>query len=340
MNITVRAAGQVVNVSVEPTTTVARLRSLVAERLKGIGITLKPEQIRLKSKSGAYLGDGAADSSTLASLGVTSDTTLDLGRPGPPAASTTSPSSSPPTTTSATAPPATTAVPSTASSTTPSSLPTTTTSTTASSTTTSTTTSTTATPSSFRSDVVAVMAKDLASLAEYKDPVGVFIGIGSYVAHQTADKVYKQQCPPKLLEVCYEAKLPLRVLLVDPGFGLTSLSQQVYDLDPRWQSMPLPSSEAGKVARYRSTSGDMQIWVYPTAILSDEYAKTQLTPSQAKQDASKRTLGGIDLQPICDQVAKTGVFVAGNFYEDAAPYLVDGDPSVLEALGKPYYLGT
>src|SRR4029450_7832845 len=99
---------------------------------------------------------------------------------------------------------------------------------------------------------------------------------------------------PKLLEVCDEAKLPLRVLLVDPGLGLTSLSQQVYDLDPRWQPASVPSSEAGKGARYRSTAGDMQIWVYPTAILSDEYAKTQLTPSQAKQNASQRTLWGID----------------------------------------------
>ena len=94
-----------------------------------------------------------------------------------------------------------------------------------------------------------------------------------------------------------------------------------------------------RVRRYVHTNG-AQLGVYPTNINGEEYNRTDLKPKQAAEKPPQRTLAGLDLLDVAARVVKHGgVLVAGNFFRDAAPYVVAGDPRILAELGKPYYRG-
>jgi hypothetical protein len=160
--------------------------------------------------------------------------------------------------------------------------------------------------------------------------------------------------PEHLLPLCQKYGLSLRILLVDLGFGAIR-EPQIYDIDQGWKPVgadlgekeeeketkeKTPTSVGDlRVRRYVHTNG-AQLGVYPTNINGQEYSLTDLKPKQAAEKPPQRTLAGRDLLDVAARVVKKGgVLVAGNFFQDAAPYVVAGDPRILAELGKPYYRG-
>jgi hypothetical protein len=208
-------------------------------------------------------------------------------------------------------------------------------------------------PDAYIPRIKETLAQDLVALTEL-DKTFVFIGLASCDnghPERQDNTILRQQCPEHLPPLCQKYGLSLRILLVDLGFGAIR-EPQIYDIDQGWKPVGAdvgekeetkektpPSVGDPRVRRYVHTNG-AQLGVYPTNIKGGEYSLTDLKPKQAAEKPPQRTLAGLDLLDVAARVVKHGgVLVAGNFFRDAAPYVVAGDPRILAELGKPYYRG-
>jgi hypothetical protein len=208
-------------------------------------------------------------------------------------------------------------------------------------------------PDAYIPRIKETLAQDLVALTEL-DKTFVFIGLASCDnghPERQDNTILRQQCPEHLPPLCQKYGLSLRILLVDLGFGAIR-EPQIYDIDQGWKPVGAdvgekeetkektpPSVGDPRVRRYVHTNG-AQLGVYPTNIKGGEYSLTDLKPKQAAEKPPQRTLAGRDLLDVAARVVKKGgVLVAGNFFQDAAPYVVAGDPRILAELGKPYYRG-
>jgi hypothetical protein len=214
-------------------------------------------------------------------------------------------------------------------------------------------------PDTYIPHIKETLQQDLLALTELKRTF-VFIGLASCDnghRERRDNTILRQQCPEHLPPLCQKYGLSLRILLVDLGFGAIR-EPQIYDVDKGWT---LAGADVGekeekeekketkektptsvvdlRVRRYVHANG-AQLGVYPTNINGEEVNLANLEPKQAADKPPQRTLAGLDLLDVAARVVKKGgVLVAGNFFQDAAPYVVDGDPRILAELGKPYYRG-
>jgi len=297
MHLFVKVRGVTLTLDVEPGTTIAEVKAMVASKLSSPSETVPASGIRLMDKSNKAFGEGMEGGTvTVGDCDIQPDITV-FGVVVP-----------------------------------------------------------TRQPDAYIPHIKETLQQDLVALTEL-DKTFVFIGLASCDnghPERQDNTILRQQCPEHLPPLCQKYGLSLRILLVDLGFGAIR-EPQIYDIDQGWKPVGADVGETEekketkektptsvgdpRVHRYAHTNG-AQLGVYPTNINGEEYNRTDLKPKQAAEKPPQRTLAGLDLLDVAARVVKHGgVLVAGNFFQDAAPYVVAGDPRILAELGKPYYRG-
>ncbi|HEY8505426.1 MAG TPA: ubiquitin-like domain-containing protein [Gemmataceae bacterium] len=181
-------------------------------------------------------------------------------------------------------------------------------------------------PDQYDPDVKPILNKDLRALKAETRRVFVFVGIGSSSENpsNTPETIKRQQCPDAVRDYCRQQQIPLRVLLIDPGFQSDANERQVYKIDTKWVSQGQPEA-GGKVRRYQySESGtDFSLTAYGTKVQPDEYGGKRLE------------IAGVNLEELVKAIeGNRGFAVIGNFYgRETKPHVCGGDSEVLAQLG-------
>ena len=184
----------------------------------------------------------------------------------------------------------------------------------------------TATRYDYDNAVLPVLQMHLNGLAQPDVRRVVFIAMGAYCFHRTADEVRGEQCPPNLLSTCRHYGWSLSIILLDPEFAnpVGSDNPQLWDVDNHWTRQETHDSLSGKVMHFTFTAAGADLWCFATNVLVAEYG------------GAEPTLAHLDLRQLFQPLIHThgGALIVGRSEQHGHEvHLCLGDRATLFALG-------